>query len=116
MLSQYEKPRIVIKRAPQVADRLVKALCSGIEEEMIPYALLEAAGGQARELAFSAAEASRLEVGLGITPQATALGYAKLPPGQPLFALEHGQYTEEELRTLGANAARLVKGIPFKEA
>ena len=37
MLSQYEKPRIVIKRAPQVADRLVKALCSGIEEEMIPY-------------------------------------------------------------------------------
>jgi propanediol dehydratase-reactivating factor small subunit len=70
-----------------------------------------AADGGARELAFAAAQASNLDVGIGVD----AAGYicvhhAKLPPDAPAVA-----GPPSSARTMGHNAARLVVGIPFKQ-
>ncbi|WP_371782762.1 glycerol dehydratase reactivase beta/small subunit family protein [Streptosporangium subroseum] len=70
-----------------------------------------AVDGGARELAFAAAQASNLDVGIGVD----AAGYicvhhAKLPPDAPAVA-----GPPSSARTMGHNAARLVVGIPFKQ-
>ena len=69
-----------------------------------------ATDGGARELAFAAAQASNLDVGVGVD----ATGYicvhhAKLSPDAPAVA-----GPASSARTMGHNAARLVVGIPFK--
>lgn len=88
-------------------------LLYGIEEEGVPHVIQSFSEESARKLSYQAAQSSRLSVGIGIgADQQIVLHYTKLPQDQPLFQIqlkEKGKY-----RLLGANAARLVKGIPFK--
>ena len=68
----------------------------GIEEEGIPYASLN----------------SRLGVGVGISKEGVVLQHEKLDKAAPLFKIK--LYQTELFRKIGANAARLVKKMPFK--
>lgn len=106
-------------------------LLLGIEEEGIPWKLQQSSNEQyddITEQAWQAATKSPLLVGLACRQHEVVLHYRHLPTTQPLFrfvgsdrsSLLHRQLPKyslaeiEELRRLGNNAARLVKGQPFK--
>ena len=115
MLTAYDKPCIKLSHTADAPAAWLKALTSGLEEEMIPFEITTVAPAPIADMAFAAAESSRLEVGLALNAQEAAVHFAKLPPEKPLFWLQGGECREESLLKLGANAARLVKGVPFKE-
>jgi len=80
----------------------------GAEEEGVPLAW-DVMEGDAKKLAWEAANRSRLRVGIGVTQEGCALTLANLDPGKPLIYHEDGG----ALRWLGQAAARLVKGLPL---
>ena len=77
----------------------------GIEEEGIPYDVQAEHCSSVLELAHNASLNSRLGVGVG-------LQHEKLDKAAPLFKIK--LYQTELFRKIGANAARLVKKMPFK--
>lgn len=84
----------------------------GIEEEGIPYDVQEEHTSDVLELAHKASLDSRLGVGVGISKEGIVLQYEKLDKAAPLFKIK--LYQKELFRNIGANAARLVKKMPFK--
>lgn len=95
----------------EVDDRLSQILF-GIEEEGLPYDFLkkeEEAGG---DLAKDASKRSRLGVGIGIGRDGVSLYEEKLCGYGPvsMCALDA---PSEELRAMGMNGARLIKGLPL---
>ena len=84
----------------------------GIEEEGIPYDVQEVHESNCLELAYKASLESRLGVGIGISKEGIVLQYEKLDKAAPLFKIK--LYQKDLFRSLGANAARLVKKMPFK--
>ncbi|RKD32754.1 glycerol dehydratase reactivase beta/small subunit family protein [Thermohalobacter berrensis] len=89
-------------------------LLLGIEEEGIPYKIVKKSETSAVKLGYEACISSQLNVGIGIgCDEKVVVHYAKLPLKKPLFNID----TKDNiniLRILGSNAARLVKGVPFK--
>ena len=75
----------------------------GIEEEGIPYDVQAEHCSSVLELAHNASLNSRLGV---------VLQHEKLDKAAPLFKIK--LYQTELFRKIGANAARLVKKMPFK--
>lgn len=94
-------------------EETLRQLEHGIEEEAVPYELILSDEPDAGKLAWQACNASHLEVGLGINGQTIALHYAKLDLSKPLFVLS-ARAPYDQIRAIGANAARLVKKLPFK--
>ncbi|MDR2052835.1 MAG: glycerol dehydratase reactivase beta/small subunit family protein [Treponema sp.] len=93
-------------------ENLRELLC-GAEEEGVPCEVEAAGEGGAVALAYKAAEASVLGVGLGLDGAGMAAAhYNKLPADKPLFTLNY-RLDGGRLRGMAANAARLVKGMPF---
>lgn len=84
----------------------------GIEEEGIPFDVQEVHESNCLELAHKASLESRLGVGIGISKEGIVLQYEKLDKAAPLFKIK--LYQKDLFRSLGANAARLVKKMPFK--
>lgn len=110
-----ELPAIhVYYSSPAIEPASYEQLLLGMEEEGVPYLRQAREEGSALHLGYLAAEQSRLGVGIGIGADGSiVLHYIKLKPDHPLFQI----YLREtlKLRAIGANAARLVKGVPFKE-
>ncbi len=108
------KPEIrILCKNNLVSQKRAKIISLGIEEEGVPYVITEspdAASGM--HLAYKAAESSHLGVGIGVADN-IALHYIKLKEDSPLFNIKSTD-NEDTLRALGANAARLVKRMPFK--
>jgi hypothetical protein len=85
----------------------------GIEEESVPSEIKYDTADDATLLAYSAAERSTLEVGIGIDEKGLlAVHYRKLPRDRPLFLIDSTMGLGE-VRKACANAARLVKNTPF---
>ena len=96
-------------------ERILREAQSGVEEESVPYKTLVETADNGVSLAYTGAERSVLEVGIGIDSNGClAVHYRKLPPERPLFRLD---YIREfnAIRSVCANAARLVKNTPFIE-
>ncbi|MGG0718582.1 glycerol dehydratase reactivase beta/small subunit family protein [Robertmurraya massiliosenegalensis] len=88
-------------------------LLYGVEEEGVPTFVKESQQKSALELSYQAALDSTLGVGIGIDQDGQMiLHYTKLDKKQPLFKENINDSFKQ--RVLGANAARLVKGMPFK--
>lgn len=87
----------------------------GIEEEGIPCKVLKNEESLISEkLSYIASQLSRLSVGIGIDKTGkVTLTLNKLKENEPLF-VAHIDDSPNNLRNLGSNAGRLVKGIPFK--
>lgn len=99
----------IIKNFRDFSDLLL-----GIEEEGIPYEMKASDEESVVELGYKAAQDSRLDVGLGISHGGfVVLHYVKLNRDKPLFKININ-LEGKKLRALGSNAARLVKGMPFK--
>ncbi|WP_214109871.1 glycerol dehydratase reactivase beta/small subunit family protein [Acrocarpospora catenulata] len=106
------RPTVVVRYRPVPANRrCLRELGAGLEEEGVPFRA-EPVGedSTARELAYGAALASDLDVGVGVDAAGnTCVHHAKLPPEVPALA-----GPPSAARGMGHNAARLVVGIPFK--
>jgi len=114
----HQRPTVNIYSAGEKGShhygKMLEALIAGIEEEGIPYRIVEYSDGDALFLGNQAAQDSSLGVGIGIEKNLKiAVHYHKIPAGKPLFCLEENPVLEG-VRILGGNAAKLVKGYPFK--
>jgi len=90
-------------------------ICAGLEEEGVPYEVIDTITHDTKTLAHNAANNSRLHVGIGITANAAALQIRNNPPDKPIFEIELGTHeTYPCCRNLGINAARAVKGDAFR--
>ncbi|WP_432452375.1 glycerol dehydratase reactivase beta/small subunit family protein [Agarivorans sp. QJM3NY_29] len=109
------KPSILICSSEIDFPETWQQVLLGIEEEGIPYQIRHDDEPQINHRAYRAAQASALAVGIACSSQELIVHHRNLPEQQPLF---RAQLTPtpppSQLRELGSNAARLVKGIPFK--
>ena len=115
-MKTYDIPSIIILEQSGFNDkRITQAICHGIEEEGIPYDVEHDEEMKCEKLSYKAALSSRLDVGIGISMDGrAAIHYSKLQEENPLLVIRYfGDL--EILKTIGINAARLVKGIPFKD-
>lgn len=112
--TEYERPTIKIYVAPGYGrEETLSQLRYGIEEEAIPFEVIPESGQGAVSLAWEASRASRLEVGLGLDNDLLVLHFGKLDRDKPVFQIS-ARSPETDVRAMGANAARLVKKMPFK--
>lgn len=118
-----ERPMVVIRADHAWRDTPVLAeLLAGLEEEGVP-GRLDWADGPAPDgndpaavaLAYQAATASRLEVGLGLDHSgALALHQRRQPANAPLLVVPARLVDRQTARAMGMNAARLVKVQPLE--
>lgn len=106
---------VVICVSETIKDRLeIKDITYGIEEEGIPYIIRVSEEKRLEDLARLASKDSQLDVGIGVDEHLMGgIYHDKLPEDHLLFRREL-LLQREGARNLGVNAARLVKGIPFK--
>jgi hypothetical protein len=110
-----QKPTIAVSLLSGVSQRDIAELLYGMEEEGIPFALSEPTVSAVVEQAYRAASDSPLSVGIAVDNRQIVVHYKNLPADSPLFVLtDYWQQKREILRAVGCNAARLVKGLPFK--
>ncbi|HEB1227009.1 glycerol dehydratase reactivase beta/small subunit family protein [Escherichia albertii] len=86
----------------------------GIEEEGIPFHIQQIPSGEVIDSAWQAARQSPLLVGIACDREKLIVHYKNLPTSAPLFTLMY-QQDNHARRSIGNNAARLVKGILFRE-
>lgn len=110
---EMTKPAIRLLSSSDAPAEALRQLQYGMEEEGIPWESGIGAGADALSLAWEAAQASRLEVGLGLDAQSLVLHFSKLTRNEPLFHIS-ARSDAGAVRALGANAARLVKKLPLK--
>ncbi len=92
----------------------IKEITYGIEEEGIPYEITEENFYDITEKAFEISQDSRLSVGIAVNSEEAVIHFSKLKKDKPLFILRLQGTETGRLRIYGSNAARLIKGIPFK--
>lgn len=85
----------------------------GMEEESIPWEWIVCEHASLPDNAWQAASQSPLLVGIGCDDETLLVHYRNLPVDAPLFRLSRHDIHTDARRT-GNNAARLVKGLPFK--
>lgn len=112
---QHKKPGVYIYYSSEIKDVSVfDDVLFGIEEEGIPYEIKKQKQLDSYELSHTAAQDSRLAVGIGVHISGEiTLTLNKLKKEKPLL-IANLEWEKDNLRNLGANAGRLVKGIPFK--
>lgn len=93
----------------------IREITYGIEEEGIPYIIRISDEKRLEDLARLASKDSQLDVGIGVDEDLMAgIYHDKLPEDHLIFRTRLSDETGFA-RILGVNAARMVKGIPFKE-
>jgi hypothetical protein len=109
-----ERPAVLVYRHPGAPPAVLREVCAGVEEEGVPTGQVEVAdGGDATALAHAAAQASRLDVGIGLDAAgATAVHHGKLPERSPAATTGPGA-VPPDWRRAGRIAARVVKGLPL---
>lgn len=115
MVDHREKPSVYIAVEDNYQNSsLLDYLCYGLEEEGIPFQMMNDSAKNLYYLAHQAAQASRLNVSLVLGKNNKVLiHHKKLEPEEPFFEKEISK--EIQAKAIGSNAARLVKGIPIKD-
>jgi hypothetical protein len=104
-------PAVLVGVADDAPPAVVRELCAGAEEQGIPTAIL----GSARDADAAgrhAASESRLEVGVGVGSDGAVVVRHALVPDAILTA--PAGTSAADLRLLGADAARIVAGLPLR--
>jgi hypothetical protein len=110
---QMERPCIHVCLGAGVDPALYRWVEIGAEEEGVPCAQVDTPGGELAELAYYAAQGSRLNVGVGISAQAVALHEQHMPTGRPVLVFALEEDAPRRCRRMGANAARMVIHRPL---
>ncbi|EPJ3205425.1 glycerol dehydratase reactivase beta/small subunit family protein [Citrobacter youngae] len=113
MESNLTVPAIVIFAMGDCAN-IWNDVLLGIEEEGIPFVIQQTHSTDIIHNAWLAACQSPLLVGIGCSREKLVVHYKNLPTSAPLFTLTYQQNSHAR-RSIGNNAARLVKGIPFRD-
>ncbi|MCZ8641255.1 glycerol dehydratase reactivase beta/small subunit family protein [Escherichia albertii] len=113
MESKDHAPVIVVTEIGNCIDTWNEVLL-GIEEEGIPFHIQQIPSGEVIDSAWQAARQSPLLVGIACDREKLIVHYKNLPTSAPLFTLMY-QQDNHARRSISNNAARLVKGIPFRE-
>lgn len=113
--NSYSRPTIVIYASEKIQEEQnFNEIVWGIEEEGIPYSVCSCDKRKSEDLSYEASTESAFEVGLGVgEDKIITLHHRKLKKSEPLFSLNL-KSESYKIRIMGANAARLVKGIPLK--
>ncbi|MBC2061224.1 glycerol dehydratase [Listeria marthii] len=115
MIPVVSKPAIYFHADKDADPECIKQVLFGIEEEDIPCELEIISLKEEVQAAFRASASSPLLVGITLKNDHLVIHYRNLPPDKPLFSeYRFGAATLEKQRNMGMNAARLVKGVPFK--
>ncbi|MDN5913618.1 MAG: glycerol dehydratase reactivase beta/small subunit family protein [Pseudonocardia sp.] len=93
---------------------VLREVAAGIEEEGVPYDLRSGSGADPVALAHTAAHASPLDVGVGVSARGISVHHAKLPADRPVAHAREA--THAVGRRMGHDAARIVTGLPLKLA
>lgn len=110
-----DRPTIAVRVFPHAGCQAkLREIQAGIEEEGVQCQLADMQQNDAVLLAHAGAESSHLGVGVGVSTEAVCIHHRKLPVNQPLF-ISGDAADVYEWRRFGYNAARLVKGLPFKD-
>ncbi|MGI6677711.1 MAG: glycerol dehydratase reactivase beta/small subunit family protein [Dehalobacterium sp.] len=111
-LSQKNALSIVICRESGVDEKIVAKVEQGVEEEQVPSHLIDSSGNSL-DLAQLAADSSLLGVGVGIDKKGLlTISHFRMPANKPVIQVS-AQENPNVGKIIGANAARLFKGIPF---
>ncbi len=114
-MDEKNKPSILICTLSGNETHAISQVLFGIEEEGIPYQIRTSDETQLEASAYSAAQESALAVGIAYSDSEVVVHYKNLQKEKPLFRTSLDSLTTQgQLRDLGSNAARLVKGLPFK--
>ena len=114
MTGPEERPAVLVHRQAGAPAAVLREVCAGVEEEGVPAEVVDAPdGASVTALAHTAAQASRLEVGIGVAASgATAVHHGKLPAPCPAATAGAGA-APPEWRRVGRIAARIVKRLPL---
>lgn len=107
------RPAVFLFKSSCAADAVINEILLGIEEEGIPAEVREQQLSLTVDLAKSAADSSLLNVGIAASSTEVVVHHGDLPADKPLFLLRAKHQTSTNLKLLGVNAARLVKGNPL---
>lgn len=92
---------------------VLKEVCAGIEEEGVFYDATEMPDECMEKLAYKAARDSMLGSGVGIFGTAVCLKMRGLEKGRNIES--YLTPNRAQCRNIGANSARAIKKLPFKE-
>jgi len=110
-----ERPVIRVHLLPGSDIEQWQQVWYGMEEEGIPCQMIPTAGTDVVQEAYQAAMQAALQVGMACTRTDIVVHDKHMHADAPLFRLTNPDPTDRDLlRRLGNNAARLVKGLPFK--
>lgn len=112
------KPMIYLLHPKDISLERIVHVGYGIEEEGRPYKFFPISeAGNVIDCAHRAAQESQLLVGIACDEKDLVLHYRNLPLDFFMYRIKDYQSVSNRvLRLFGSNAARLVKGIPFKES
>lgn len=114
-MNKESKPTVLIYKTQNASVDNLKEILYGIEEEGIPYSIEDREVDSLDDLAYTASHNSVLSVGIGYDGDAVALHHYNLSKGQNVFKISSLPKAAKEVkRSFGSNAARLIKGTPFK--
>lgn len=106
-----KRPSIMIY-INSVNEKILREICAGIEEEGIFFEICDQENEKIDELAYQAANASALGVGIAAEAENILLTFRGLESGKYIEYYEHA--TLEDARKAGINSARVVKKVPLK--
>jgi hypothetical protein len=109
-----ECPAIHVNIADDVDGQASRWVEIGAEEEGVPCKKGIVSGTDAVALAYSAAQSSRLGVGVGVAKSKIALHEAHMPTGNPVLIFDLKDDAAEACRLAGCNAGRFVKRMPLR--
>lgn len=92
---------------------LLREICAGLEEEGMLFDIVIKVDTNLETLCFESANDSILGSGIGVIGNEIGFSLRSLPIGRMVYSYK--EPTSIQARNLGANAARGVKRLPFKE-
>lgn len=110
-MEDRKSPFIAVSFINNIEGNIVEDILAGIEEEGVPSKTFKYSEGTAEELAVEGINYSSLGISLGIDNKEAVVYIRHMEKNKMLFRVP---FLSHELRKLGSNAARYVKGISFK--
>lgn len=108
---EHRRPEIHVCYSRQNKE-YVKDILAGIEEEGLFSYSYETKDCDSITSAYEASESSLLGVGISVVNSHIVLHVSNLKVGEPLLKIDIAD--RSSFRVFGNNAARYVKGMPFK--
>lgn len=115
-MDRQERPSIHVTLLTGVDAGAYRWVRIGAEEEGVPCRQIASAGNDVVANAFAAAQSSRFNVGVAVSPHRVVLHESHMPPAQPVLTFDDADDLAQLARLMGCNAARMIIRKPFRFA